>query len=57
MKTHRKLLHLKKTQIAKINSFNILGKGSIQNSTQTCGFEESRTPKGGAKTQTDTTDV
>ncbi|QHI35281.1 hypothetical protein IMCC3317_06270 [Kordia antarctica] len=53
MKTKRKLLNLKKIQIAKINSFSILGKGTVQNSTQPCTIDNSRTPKGGRKTLTD----
>ncbi|MBC8756356.1 hypothetical protein H2O64_16900 [Kordia sp. YSTF-M3] len=52
MKTQRKFLALKKIQIAKINSFSIIGKGTIANSTLPCTIQESRTPKGG-RTQTD----
>jgi len=52
MKTQRKILTLKKIQIAKINSFTIIGRGTEVNSTQECTIQESRTPKGG-RTQTD----
>jgi hypothetical protein len=51
MKTRRKLLALKKIQIAKINSFSIIGKGTNVQSTEPCTIQESRTPKGG-RTQT-----
>ncbi len=52
MKTQRKILTLKKIQIAKINSFSIIGKGTIENTTEPCTLQGSRTPKGG-RTQTD----
>lgn len=48
MKTQRKILALKKIQVAKINAFSIKGKG--YETGIECGVEESRTPKGG-KTQ------
>jgi len=51
MKTQRKILSINKTQIAKINSFSIIGKGTNVNTTQSCTIEYSRTPKGG-RTQT-----
>lgn len=52
MKTKRKILALKKIQIAKINSFSIIGKGTNANTTEVCTIQGSRTPKGG-RTQTD----
>jgi hypothetical protein len=53
MKTQRKLLVLKKIQVAKINSFSIIGKG---NSILPCTIIPSRTPKGG-RTQTFTNEI
>ncbi|MFK7748997.1 MAG: hypothetical protein AB8B65_11435 [Kordia sp.] len=50
MKTKRKLLTFNKTRIAKINSYNIIGKG--RQTDIDCAAEESRTPKGGATQST-----
>lgn len=56
MKTQQKLLVLKKTQIAKINSFSIIGKGH-SNLLLCTIIVPSRTPKGGrTQTHTDTID-
>lgn len=56
MKTHKKLLSLKKIKIAKIDSFAIMGKGTVIYSTVPCTVQGSRTPKEG-RTQTHTYDV
>ncbi|EDP95763.1 hypothetical protein U8527_11630 [Kordia algicida OT-1] len=54
MKTQRKILALKKIQVAKINSFLIIGKGN--QTGVDCLAEESRTPKEG-KTQSTSNDL
>ncbi|WP_430408645.1 hypothetical protein [Kordia sp.] len=51
MKTQQKLLSLKKIQIAKINSFQILGGDDIPFSSLECVEFKSRTPSGN-QTQT-----
>ena len=51
MKTKKKLLSLQKIQIAKVNAFTIVGRGTEVETTAICTIEESRTPKGG-RTQT-----
>ncbi len=46
MKTQRKMLSLKKIQIAKVDSFMIVGRG-LETGEIDCAADESRTPKGG----------
>ncbi|WP_298516481.1 hypothetical protein [uncultured Kordia sp.] len=43
MKAERKILTFTKIKIARVDAFNILGKGTNID----CAAEESRTPKGG----------
>ncbi|MCH2193185.1 hypothetical protein [Kordia sp.] len=62
MKTERKILRFTKIKIARVDSLNIIGKGTNPNTLiPNCASEESRTPKGGRtqstshNTQCDTT--
>lgn len=57
MKTKQKLLAFNKIKIAKVTSYTIVGKGtSTITRTPQCMAEESRSPKGGERTQTYTYD-